>query len=143
MSAIPNRKIILLLLQSNLALFFLYNVIILVSRMSCGTLPYLQHLNKMSYRRGYNEDLHWRSKSVNMLSLPGAFQESISVIALLSNLFTIQILHCWQTYNVSPLWAAVWILALVFNQNLLAHLLEIFWNTFLASHGLFKLVQLW
>ena len=37
--------------------------------MSCGTWPSLQHLTKMSCRRGSKPDLHWRTKSSSMPSL--------------------------------------------------------------------------
>ena len=55
---ISSREIPLWLLQSDMAPLFLYKVIVLESRMSCDTLPFLQHLTKMTCRRGSKQDLH-------------------------------------------------------------------------------------
>merc|ERR1712096_161117 len=54
--ATPRREIPLWLLQSDLVPLFLYKVI-LASHMSCGTMPSLQHLIKMSCKRGNKQDL--------------------------------------------------------------------------------------
>ena len=70
-------------MQSDLEPLFLYKVVIITLRMSCGSILPLQHLTKMSCRWGNKHDLQLRSKSSSSLS--GAFQGTIIPMALLSS----------------------------------------------------------
>ena len=74
-------------------LVFLYKLIILASRMCCGTLVSLQHLTKIPCRRGNRHDLHWRYKSTGLLSLPCAFHFSYSFTVFFGSWLAIKVIH--------------------------------------------------